>query len=370
VAFIQKREREDIMRNTTDPQSIAAIIAAVENACGSTVPDARREQLLQQVGQLLVDDNESRRPIEHKQVSILLSDLRGFTAITERCSASDVIALLNRYFSRMCEVIFRYHGTVDKFMGDGIMVLFGAPETGRDDLMRAIACATEMQQVMSDVNRVNRDMGMPELFMGIGINTGEVVAASVGSDLHREYTVIGDHVNLASRIEPHSLRGQVLLSEHSYRLAKEFIDVGDVREVLVKGKREPVKLYELIATSLPKPMRVPRREIRKSPRVPTNMPLTFQLVQGKQVLPQMHRGQMMDISYSGMLLRLSDRVPVDSEMKFSLSLSMLSPEVTDIYARVLRVAELPDDYECSLEFTTIDDIGQNVVREFVDRAVT
>lgn len=358
------------MRSTINPQTVLAILSEVESACGSTIPQVQRDQVAQRVTQLLADSVETRRPIEFKQVSILLSDLRGFTALTERCSASDVIALLNRYFSRMCEVIFRYQGTIDKFMGDGIMVLFGAPETGRDDLMRAIACATEMQQVMNEVNQVNRSLGMPELFMGIGINTGEVVAASVGSDLHREYTVIGDHVNLASRIEAHSLRGQVLLSEHSYLLAKDFIEVGEMREVQVKGKRAPVKLFELKGTQLPHPMQVPQREIRKSPRVPTNIPLAFQLVDGKRVLPQVHRGQMMDISYSGMLVKLPECLPVNSELKFSLALSLLSPEVTDIYARVLRVADHSPDYECSIEFTSIDDTGQNVVREFVDRAVS
>jgi adenylate cyclase len=358
------------MRHEVGVQVVSDVILEIENACGGSVPEARRKEVSQRVNQLLSDAIDWRRPIEHKQVSILLSDLRGFTALTERCSAKDVIGILNRYFSRMCEVIFRYNGTIDKFMGDGIMVLFGAPETGRDDLVRAIACATEMQRVMNEVNEVNRNLGMPQLFMGIGINTGEVVAASVGSDLHREYTVIGDHVNLASRIEAHSLRGQVLLSEYSYGLAKEFVEIGEMKEVIVKGKREPVKLYELRSTRLPEFMEVPVREVRKSPRVPTDMPLVFQVVDGKQVLPQLHRGRIADISYSGMLAVMKDRVPTSTEIKFSVALSLLSPEITDIYARILRVKESSEEYECSLEFTSIDPYGQKAVQQFVDRAVS
>lgn len=357
------------MRRDVGPEVVTDVIQEIETACGSPLPEPKRKEVAQRVSQLLSDAIDRRRPIEHKQVSILLSDLRGFTALTERYSARDVIGLLNRYFSRMCEVILRYGGTIDKFMGDGIMVLFGAPETGRDDLSRAIACATEMQRVMSEVNDVNETLGMPQLFMGIGINTGEVVAANVGSDLHREYTVIGDHVNLASRIEAHSLRGQVLLSEHSYDLAKDYIDVGDVKEVLVKGKREPVKLYELRATHQPGYMEVPVREVRKSPRVTANMPLVFQVVEGKQVLPEFHRGQIADISYSGMRIMLKDPVAANTEIKCTVALSLLSPEVTDIYARILRVTEASESYECCLEFTSIDPYGQKAVQQFVDRAV-
>jgi len=357
------------MRHLADRQIVADIVREIESACGIAIPEARRADIAQRVGQKLGSSADWQRPVEHKKVSILLSDLRGFTALTERYSAADVIEMLNRYFSRMCEVIFRYQGTIDKFMGDGIMVLFGAPETGRDDLVRAIACAAEMQCVMNEVNAVNLSLGMPQLFMGIGINTGEVVAASVGSELHHEYTVIGDHVNLASRIEAHSLRGQVLLSEHSYNLAREFIEIGESREVLVKGKRDPVKLYELIATRLPTYKAVPARDERKSPRVPVNMPLAFQIVDGKQVLPDRYSGQIADISYSGMLVALKTKVPVHAELKFSIALSLLSPVLTDIYARVLRVAESLDGYDCSIEFTSIDDAGQQAVRQFVDRSI-
>jgi adenylate cyclase len=323
----------------------------------------------QEIAQKVAGMTLGLHPIEHKQVSILLSDLRGFTAMSEQYSPAEVIGLLNRYFTRMCEVVVRYEGTIDKFMGDGMMVLFGAPESGRDDLVRAIACAAEMQQVMSEVNARNAELGMPQLFMGIGINTGKVVAGSVGSDVHREYTVIGDHVNLASRIEAHSLRGQVLLSEHSYELAKDHIEVGGMREVHVKGKRDPVKLYELRSTRLPRTIAVPQCELRKSPRVPTHIPVVFKVVDGKRVLPALYRGQIADISYSGMRVLLKEPLTANTEIKCSIALSLFTPDVTDIYGRILRVTETPFGFDCNLEFTSIDPRGQDAVQQYVDQAV-
>jgi adenylate cyclase len=357
------------MRHHISQKVVTDIIHEVELACGVPVPAASSDQLFQRIDQLLVDTNDWRRPVELKQVSILLSDLRGFTALSETHKAVDVIALLNRYLSRMCEVIVAYGGKIDKFMGDSIMVLFGAPETGRDDLQRAIACAVEMQLVMNEVNAENETLCMPQLFMGIGISTGEVVAGNVGSDLHREYTVIGDNVNLVSRIEAHSLRGQVLLSEHTYELAKDFIAVGDVKEVQVKGKREPLKIYELKATQLPRYMAVPSRETRKSPRIPVDIPLTFQIMKDKHILPEVYRGQIADISYSGMLARLKTRVPENTGIKFSIAHSVFNPEIRDIYARILRTKESQHDYECSVEFTSVDDAVEKAIRRFVDQSV-
>ena len=357
------------MQQEIDPKIVGAIIGEIEAACGTTIPIDKRQSTAKRISRLLSTQSADPHPTEQKQVSILLSDLRGFTALAEQYDATEVVGLLNRYFTRMCEVIARYDGTIDKFIGDGIMVLFGAPKTNRDDLVRAIACAVEMQQMMSDVNLQNHQMGMPQLFMGIGINTGTVVAGSIGSDLHREYTVIGDHVNLASRIEAHSLRGQILLSEHSYQLAKDHIEVGAAREVFVKGKRASVKLYELLSTRLPLQMQVPKREIRKSPRAPTNMPIVFQVVESNHVLPALHRGRVADISYSGMRVLLKEPVPANSEIRCSISLSLLSREVTDVYGRVLRIEETSEEYECNLEFTSIDPCGRQALHRFVDEAI-
>ncbi len=304
-----------------------------------------------------------------RRVTILLSDLRGFTAIAERHSALAMVEGLNRYLGRMTEIIVRWGGSIDKFMGDAIMVLFGAPDALTHDIEAAIACAIEMQMAMDEINAENQRHGMVPWFMGIGINTGEVVAGHLGSALHSEYTVIGEQVNLASRIEAHSLRGQILLSENTWQQAKDFIETGDMNEVSVKGKRGTVRMYELLATRQPRVLVAPKREIRNSPRVEVDLPLEYQRLKGKSVAPGRLEGRITDISYGGMFVRSSVQLQAFDDICFRLSLSLMSRELTEIYAKVLRVVTLPSGYGYPVEFTAIEPKAQQSIKEFVDGIV-
>ncbi len=306
--------------------------------------------------------------VESKNVTILLSDIRGFTSIAETYSALTVVDMLNRYFAKMCEVILRYGGTIDKFMGDSIMVLFGVPDSEDDDVQRALACAVEMQLAMSEINEQNTLMNMPMLYMGIGVNTGTVVVGPLGSEIHSEYTVIGDEVNLASRIEAQSLRGQVLISENTYLLAKESIEVGEPNTVQVKGKRDAVYLYELLAVREPRLMYIPRREDRKSPRVDIRMPLHFQCIDETEVVSQCYEGELLDLSYNGMLALSPIKLKPFCEIRVLTATNLLGIQ-SDIYARVLQCDAENENYRCSLEFTSIDESGQSTIKNVVDRLV-
>lgn len=305
-----------------------------------------------------------------RHVTILLSDIRGFTALAETYSAITVMNMLNRYFTCMTDVIVRNGGTIDKLMGDSIMALFGAPSSSSDDVQRAVCCAVEMQRSMSEFNEQNIALGLPEIYMGIGINTGQVIAGALGSDHHREYTVIGDEVNLASRIEAQSLRGQVLISENTYQLAKQFVLVGEPNCVQVKGKKRPVCLYELLSTSKPRSVTVPRREIRKSPRVVVNIPCYFQLVEGKLVKSDTLEGEVLDISYNGLLMQSPMPLTSFSEIKIEVSLQLLGSETTSVYARVINTDNLGKGVICSLEFTSMDVAAQNSIKRFVDSQIS
>jgi adenylate cyclase len=299
-----------------------------------------------------------------REVTVLLTDLRGFTAISEEHTAPVLLEMLNRYLVKMSEIAIAHGGTIDKFMGDAIMVLFGAPFAHADDVKRAVTCAVDMQLALFELNKDHRDSGMPELNMGIGINTGTVMAGLLGSEIYAEYTVIGDEVNLASRIEAYSLRGQVLISEATYLRVRDYVSASEPMDVYVKGKKDPVNLFEVLAIpSLGK--QVPRQEIRKSPRVETSIPFTFQVLEEKTILPERHGGTILDISYNGVLAALEIEVPGQTDIKLDLNLSMAGTAATDVYARVLRMIERDGQRLASIEFTSVSVQSNINIRHFV-----
>jgi len=355
------------MHNIQKERLIRSLLDILPAPAEATEVDA--ENLRQRISDAVDDAVSTSQEVDSRRVTILLSDLRGFTQVAEKYTALEMVEALNRYFARMSEIIIRWGGTIDKFMGDAIMALFGAPKQRPDDIEAALACAIEMQLAMKEINQANAAMGMAPLYMGIGINTGEVVAGNLGSALHSEYTVIGDQVNLASRVEAHSLRGQILLSENTWQLAREYISIGDVNEVRVKGKKGMVRMYELLATRRPHRLAAPRREIRNSPRVEVETPFTFQRLDGKSVLPQEHHGRMVDLSYGGMYMVSPVAIEPFADIRITLSLSILGSDLADIYAKVLRVNPVNEGLECRVEFTSMDPQAALGIKEFVDSIV-
>lgn len=182
---------------------------------------------------------------EEKEVTILFSDLRGFTSLSEKLAPAEVVSLLNTYFTGMIEVITSHQGMVDKFIGDAIMALFGAPIRRGDDPLQAVRCGLEMQRQMQSLNEVRISQGLPPLIMGIGINTGAVVAGNIGSIHRMEYTVIGDTVNVASRLEGASRSGDVLITEATYLKVKDAVRVTRLEPMIFKGKSSQINIYRV-----------------------------------------------------------------------------------------------------------------------------
>jgi adenylate cyclase len=158
----------------------------------------------------------------------------------------EVLSLLNEYFEVMVEVGFRYQGTVDKFVGDMIMLVWGAPVAHPDDPVRAVCAALDMQEALREYNEIRVVRGEPEIRMGIGINTGELVAGYIGSNRTMSYSVVGDPVNIASRLCDIAGPGQILISEDTYVEISERFEVVELTTVHVKGKSKPIKVYDVI----------------------------------------------------------------------------------------------------------------------------
>ena len=287
-----------------------------------------------------------------REVTILFADLRGFTAMVAGQPAGVIIQMLNHCLIKMSEIIFKHQGTIDKFMGDSIMVLFGVPMQRLDDVRRALACAVEMQITMSELNQTHKENGMPDMYMGIGINTGEVLAGTLGSEHYSEYTVIGDEVNLASRIEAFSLRGQVLISQSTYEHCKDFVETADPIDIHVKGKPLPVSLRELISIPM-LDLKVPRKENRRSHRVEVKLPCTYQVIESGVVLPETHTGMIRDLGYHGALVDLEQELPRYTEIKLSFDLQMVDYHARDVYAKILSLKPAENVIRMGSEFTSV-----------------
>lgn len=188
---------------------------------------------------------------EKRVVTVLFADIRGFTPLAESLPPEKVLEILNKYFSKMVDIVFRYGGLLNKFIGDAIMVLYNAPLDQKYHELRAVLTGIEMQKEIARINEERRQHGDIQINMGIGINTGDAVAGNVGSELRLEYTVIGAGVNLAQRIESQTAKGQLLISEATYNAVKEHVEVIRLEPMQVKGISEPVQLYAVINANIP-----------------------------------------------------------------------------------------------------------------------
>jgi len=178
-------------------------------------------------------------------ITILFADIRGFTRISEHAPPEKIVSLLNRYFSAMTEIIFAHGGTLDKYLGDGLMALFGAPTATPDDASNALNAAVAMQRRMLGINRELHDEGFPEIGVGMGLHTGEVVVGYIGSDRRSEYTAIGDTVNTSSRLESNALGGEILLSDATAKAAHSRYKLKPREPIMVKNRQQPVNLWEV-----------------------------------------------------------------------------------------------------------------------------
>lgn len=188
---------------------------------------------------------------ERREMSVLFSDIRGFTSVSEKGRAEDIVAQLNEYFGRMVDVVFRHGGTVDKFVGDMVMALFGAPVADARHADHAVAAAVDMTRELDALNAKWAAGGRPVLDIGIGVNSGEMIAGNIGSDRIMSYTVIGDAVNLGARLESlnKDYGTRIIISASTRAQLTRAFDLRPLGDVVVKGRTAPVAIFEVRAAS-------------------------------------------------------------------------------------------------------------------------
>jgi len=282
---------------------------------------------------------------KRQKVTVLTADLRGFTALSEQIIPEDVVNILNLYLASMLEVILSYQGTIDKFMGDGILVIFGAPTVKKDDAERAVACAVAMQLAMSQVNLKMKKLGWFPLDMGIGINTGEAVVGNIGSEKHSEYTVIGNQVNLAFRIESYAIGNQILISQSTLQaLEASRLTIKGSQKVQPKGVQQPITIYEISGIGEPYNLILPEPEeclvLLRRP-----IPIIYTPLAGKTLTSIIYRGRITKLSNQGAEIGVTPRdlscIP-DPLSDLKINLIDINDRWTiseDTYAKVLDSSE-------------------------------
>lgn len=289
---------------------------------------------------------------EKRRITIMMTDLRGFTALSERLPAENVVSIINNYLEVMTEIIFRYQGTIDEFIGDSILVIFGAPILREDDARRAVACAIEMQMAISEVNARNREAGFPEVAQGIGMNTGDVVVGNIGSEKRSKYGVVGRNVNLASRVESYTVGGQTLISESTLEDCGPILRIDDQMEVLPKGFKDPITIYEIGGIGGEYNLYLPEKE--EVPLLTLRQPLIihFMLLSEKDTNKDV---------FQGSVIRLAPEVAeiqadVSAKRLANMKISLFDDEgyeiTTELYAKVTReISDSPPTFR--VNFTSL-----------------
>jgi adenylate cyclase len=287
------------------------------------------------VASLLDAPEGTRLGGERRQVTMLMSDLRGLTSLAGRLAPEQVVTILNRYLETMVEVIVQYQGTINEFIGDAILVIFGAPIWRQDDAQRAVACAVAMQLAMTAVNNENSRIGLPSVEMGIGVHTGEVVVGNIGSSKRAKYGVVGSHVNLTSRIQSYTVGDQILISETTRHEAGPLISLAKQMEIEAKGIAQPITIYEVRGIGGTYNLFLPEREETLVP-LPQEIPLQYTVLTGDHVGRTVYPGSFVTLSTKGGEVHATNPMALWSDIKIQLMGDNGEKLPGELYAKVLR----------------------------------
>ncbi len=276
---------------------------------------------------------------EKRYVTIMMTDLRGFTSTCEQLPAEDVVTILNIYLETMTEIILKYQGTINEFIGDAIVVVFGAPILRDDDAQRAVACALEMQIAMAKVNKQCQVRGYPLVEQGIGINTGEVIVGNIGSKKRTKYDVIGHNVNLTSRIESYTVGGQIFISQNTITACGPILRIINQMEVMPKGIKKPIIIYEISGIEGQFNLSLPEQEVVQWVELPYLLPVKITILSGKHASEEAYLGNLMRLNHKGAEIQAN----MSSEKLLNLKIALFDETgqeiTTDLYAKITQTFE-------------------------------
>jgi len=287
------------------------------------------------VENILEDPAKIKPGGEVRTVSILMADLRGFSSSAETLSPTRTLQLLNLFIGRMTGIILSFEGTIDEVLGDALLVIFGAPLEKPDHADRAIACALAMQNEVIHLNRELRALDLPEVQMGVGINSGEVIVGNIGSSKRLKYGVVGRNVNLTARIESFTVGFQTLVSEQTVNLVKGEITVRDVYKVNPKGVRQPVHLFDIIQISGNYNV-ILEQQPPLSTKTIDGVESSFEVMEESESDRTIHRGTLKSVSVEGAILDFDGDLKAFSNLKMNLLHRENGSSIETVYSKVIN----------------------------------
>ncbi len=305
---------------------------------------------------------------ETREVSLVISDLRGFTALTADMEPEKIIAFLNRFLGKMIEILLDYRAVIDEILGDGILAFFGAPEPQKDHPVRAVACAMAMQAAMDEINLLNEADGLPILEMGIAVNTGAVVVGNIGSERRTKYSVVGAHVNFASRIESFALGGQVLISAATYERVKDLVQIGDVLQAEMKGIPGKSTLYEVRALGGPYNIQLKTRR-QTLVKLPEPVQIHLYRMQDKVVVSSNEEVWVTHLSETGVRVAFEGDLAEWEDVRLQMLNRKGTPVPGKVYGKVTQVQPgAAGGLEATIRFTSVAPEVYQIIRRALNAA--
>jgi class 3 adenylate cyclase len=300
---------------------------------------------------------------EKRVITVLMSDLRGYTRFAEQGDPAWVMDVLNGYLARMTDLIVEHGGTVNEFMGDGIVAVFGAPVAHPDHAERAAAAALAMQRAMVDINASHAARGLPRFEMGIGLNTGEAVVGNIGSEQRAKYAVVGAAVNLAARVESATVGGQIFMSAGTHARIRDLTEVADSLSVELKGLLEPLTLYELVSIRGRFAQQLPSSAGEEA-SVAIALPLACRVLDGKVISQEIIPGVVVRLGPHQVEARLGRPLSVLTNVRFRLQYPGLGVESGDLYGKVVAGSD-GDEAVHRIRLTSVDATDQKIIEDLL-----
>ena len=274
---------------------------------------------------------------EKRVVTILMSDLRGYTRFAEHGDPAHVMEVLNGYLARMTDIVIAHGGTINEFIGDAIFAIFGAPLPHDDHAERGAAAALAMQLAMDEINADHVARGLPRFEMGIGLNTGEAVVGNIGSEQRAKYAVVGSAVNVAARVEGATVGGQIFMTASTYEAIATIAEVAPPLSIDVKGLSEPLVVHELRGLGGRFAQRL-TAEIDGEPKTTVALPFVCWVIEGKLVRPDEIGGVVQRLGRRELEVRLSAALAPLTNIRFRLTYPALGRDSSDVYGKVVGAA--------------------------------